>query len=78
MGGIVAPYVFLPKDSPKYVPGYSTSLAFIALSAVSCIAYFFAVTSQNRSRERRPTDLGLTEHEKTELGDMSPDYRYQI
>jgi len=28
--------------------------------------------------EEEAVDLGLTEYEKTELGDMSPDYRYLL
>jgi len=33
---------------------------------------------QNRNRDKAATDLGLTEFEKTEKGDMSPDYRYLL
>ncbi|PMD53746.1 MFS general substrate transporter [Hyaloscypha bicolor E] len=29
-------------------------------------------------RDRSPVDIGLSEYEKTELGDMSPDYRYLL
>lgn len=32
---------------------------------------------QNRKRERTH-DVGLTEYEKTEMGDMNPDYRYML
>lgn len=33
---------------------------------------------QNRSRNKSVRDVGLTEYEKTELGDLSPDYRYLL
>jgi len=33
---------------------------------------------QNRSRDRSVIDTSLTEYEKTELGDLRPDYRYQL
>jgi hypothetical protein len=33
---------------------------------------------QNRKRDKSVRDVGLTEYEKMELGDMSPDYRYLL
>ncbi|KAF2200482.1 MFS general substrate transporter [Delitschia confertaspora ATCC 74209] len=78
IGGIIAVYLFLAKDKPKYISGYSVCIAFVALSALSCVLYFFMCLFQNRRREKQATDLGLSEYEKTELGDMSPDYRYQL
>lgn len=76
--GIIAVFSFLAKDSPKYIPGYSICLGFICLSALSCITYFLACDYQNRQRDRAVRDMSLTEFEKTELGDMSPDYRYML
>lgn len=78
IGGIIATFAFLKKDAPKYTPGYSISIAFVCLSAFSCCAYLVACSWQNRSRDRAVRDVGLTEYEKTELGDMNPDYRYQL
>lgn len=78
IGGVIAVFAFLAKDAPEYIPGYSISIAFVCLSALSCCAYFVACSWQNRQRERSVRDVGLTEYEKTELGDMNPDYRYQL
>ncbi|KAF2280629.1 MFS general substrate transporter [Westerdykella ornata] len=78
IGGIIAVYAFLKKDAPKYIPGYSISVAFVCLSAISCLVYFVLCSWQNRKRERTARDVGLTEYEKTELGDMNPDYRYLL
>ncbi|KAF7876760.1 hypothetical protein EAF04_001843 [Stromatinia cepivora] len=78
VGGIIATYAFLAKDAPEYKMGYGICLGFLCLSAASCLAYFLAVLLENRQRDRRPRDLGLSEYEKTELGDLSPDYRYQL
>ena len=78
IGGIIATYAFLAKDAPRYKPGYSICIAFICLSAASCIVYFVSIFIQNRNRNRAATDLGLTEFEKTEKGDLSPDYRYLL
>ncbi|KAL9527012.1 MFS transporter [Sphaerulina musiva] len=79
IGGIIAVFAFLPEDAPKYVTGYSICIAFTILSILSCIVYGWACWSQNRQRERIGMgDEGLTEGEKTELGDMSPTYRYLL
>ncbi len=58
--------------------GYSICIAFICLSAASCCAYAIAITAANRQRDKMPVDVGLSEYDKTELGDMSPDYRYLL
>lgn len=77
IGGIIATYSFLATDAPKYRTGYGICIGFICLSAVSCVAYFTACVVQNRRRDKTH-DVGLTEWEKTELGDLSNDYRYQL
>ncbi|MCJ1395401.1 hypothetical protein MMC18_008285 [Xylographa bjoerkii] len=78
IGGIIATYAFLSTDAPEYKMGYAICISFVCLSAASCLTYFVSVWTQNRSRDRAGRDLGLTEWEKTEKGDMSPDYRYQL
>ena len=78
IGGIIAVYSFLKKDAPRYVPGYSICLGFVSLSALSCLLYYVLCSWQNRQRDRAARDVGLTEYEKTELGDLSPDYRYLL
>lgn len=72
IGGIIATYAFLEEDAPQYKKGYTICLAWLCLSAASCCIYAIAVVSQNRQRDKSPTDLGLTEYEKTELGVSYP------
>lgn len=69
---------FLTKDAPRYKTGYSICISFVSLSALSCIVYFVSCLTQNRNRDRNPTDPALTEYEMTEMGDLSPDYRYLL
>jgi len=78
IGGIIATYAFLPDDGPYFKKGYSICLAWLCLSAATCLIYGIAVVMENRARDRAPRDVGLTEYEKTELGDSSPDYRYLL
>lgn len=58
--------------------GYSISIAFICLSAGTCLVYATAVVLENRRRDKMPVNTSLTEYEKTEMGDLSPDYRYLL
>lgn len=78
IGGIIAVFAFLKKDAPKYIPGYSISIAFVILSGLSCLVYAIGCWSANRSRDQTAGESTITEEEKTELGDMSPDYRYLL
>ncbi|RDW68422.1 putative transporter-3 [Coleophoma crateriformis] len=78
IGGIIATYAFISTDAPEYKKGYGICLGFLCLAALSCTVYEIACWSANRQRDKSPTNLGLSEYEKTELGDMSPDYRYMI
>ncbi|KAK1812293.1 High-affinity nicotinic acid transporter [Friedmanniomyces endolithicus] len=78
IGGIIAVWAFLAKDAPKYITGYSICLAFTVLSIIACIVYGVGCWAANRRRDRTPVDIGLTEYEKTEMGDMNPEYRYML
>jgi len=77
-GGIIAVFAFLAKDAPGYHTGYSISIAFACLSLVACCFYAAACWHQNRQRDRAVVDKSLTREEKSELGDLSPDYRYML
>lgn len=68
IGGIIATYAFLSTDAPFYKTGYSICLAFLCLGFASCCIYACAVVFENRKRNKTPTDVGLTEYEKTEMG----------
>lgn len=78
IGGIIAVFAFLKEDGPKFVTGYGICLGFTALSIISCGIYGLGCLLANRGRENEGVERGLTEEEKTDLGDMSPDYRYLL
>ena len=78
IGGIIAVWIFLPNDKPEYVAGFATCLSFCCLSILTCVAYFFACWMQNKRKDRAVRDTSLTEYEKTEMGDLNPDYRYLL
>ncbi|KAM5531745.1 hypothetical protein V8D89_014594 [Ganoderma adspersum] len=79
IGGIIAVFAFLTKDAPKYIPGYSICIAFIALSLIANIIYFLGVSWENRTRDcdaAKGMHANLTEEDKKRMGDLNPDYRY--
>lgn len=78
LGGLIATYVFLAKDAPKYKTGYSLCLGFLCLGAFSCVLYGIAIVYENRKRERTPVDVGLTEYEKTEMGVSPPPCKWKF
>ncbi|KAL1858953.1 hypothetical protein VTK73DRAFT_7722 [Phialemonium thermophilum] len=78
IGGIIATYSFLAKDAPLYKKGYSISISFICLSAVACVLYALSIIRENKRRDKAARDLNLTEQEKTELGDLNPEFRYML
>ena len=78
IGGIIAAFAFVSTDAPFFVTGFSLCFAFAALSFISCCIYGAACWIQNRKKNNTPVDVGLTEYEKAELGDLSPEYRYLL
>lgn len=80
IGGIIAVYVFLTKDKPKYVTGYSVCIAWCCLSLLSCCAYCAACWMQNRRKDKTPRPAGGWEEgeEEREKGDLAQGYRYLL
>ncbi|KAI1425993.1 major facilitator superfamily domain-containing protein [Xylaria sp. FL1777] len=76
LGGIVATYLFLDSDAPYFVKGYAVCLGFTAVSAIACVLYLISIHMENRRRAKTATNIGLSEYEKTELGDLNPSYKY--
>ncbi|KAH9901491.1 MFS general substrate transporter [Cubamyces lactineus] len=79
IGGIIAVFAFLAKDAPKYTPGYSICIAFIAVSVLANTVYFLGVSWENRRRDALQAQGaydGLSHDEKKRMGDLNPDYRY--
>ncbi|GAW25736.1 putative MFS transporter [Rosellinia necatrix] len=76
LGGIIATYLFLDSDAPYFTKGYAVCLGFVVLSAFSSTLYLISIYIENRRRSKMVTDVGLSDYEKTEMGDLNPEYRY--
>jgi hypothetical protein len=76
IGGIISTYAFLDADAPYYRKGYAISIAFTCLSALASVAYFTSIHMENRKRAKSARNVGLSDYEKTELGDLNPEFKY--
>ncbi|CAJ2506217.1 Uu.00g003470.m01.CDS01 [Anthostomella pinea] len=76
IGGIIATYAFLDTDAPYFHNGYSICLGFTCLSALASTLYFISIRMENRKRAKAATNVGLSGYEKTELGDLNPEFKY--
>ncbi|KAJ3553750.1 hypothetical protein NPX13_g10804 [Xylaria arbuscula] len=76
LGGIIATYIFLDTDAPYFTKGYAICLGFTAVSGIASILYWISIHVENRRRAKTVTNVGLSEYEKTEMGDLNPSYRY--
>lgn len=77
IGGIIASYSFPAEDGPDYKMGYGMCLGFVLLSVCASTAYFIGITLENRKRDRL-AEAGYEKEvvEESDLGDLSPKYRY--
>ena len=84
VGGIIAVYSFLSQDAPRYIPGYSISLAFLVLSVVLALSYTGLCWWENKRKTGRRAELGGGRYEEgktqgeKELGDLAPNFRYML
>ncbi|KAI1376798.1 MFS general substrate transporter [Hypoxylon crocopeplum] len=76
IGGIIATFAFINTDAPFFTNGYSICLGFTCLSGLASVLYFISIYLENQKRKKAVRDVGLSEYEKTELGDLNPEFRY--
>ncbi|KAI0382932.1 MFS general substrate transporter [Hypomontagnella monticulosa] len=76
IGGIIATFAFLSKDAPWFTNGYSICLGFTCLSGLASTLYLISIYLENQRRAKAVRDVGLSDYEKTEMGDLNPEFRY--
>jgi len=82
LGGAIGSYLFLPKDAPRYIPGFSTLLACQAMALILSLFMHIYLKRENarRDREYKPPSE-YTEEERfaeREKGDNASFFRYTI
>lgn len=82
MGGIIASFLFLPKYSPRYLPGFGALVGFLSMSLIGSIAMTIFLRwenarrdGQNKSPKEYTMDERMLEREK---GDNATFFRYVV
>ncbi|KAK5653100.1 hypothetical protein OQA88_9198 [Cercophora sp. LCS_1] len=78
IGGIISTYSFLKDDAPLYKKGYTICMSFVCLGIVMSSLYAASIVLENRKRDATTETEVLTEEEKTDLGDLNPEFRYML
>ncbi|KIV88716.1 hypothetical protein PV10_08374 [Exophiala mesophila] len=78
VGSIVASNIFLSREAPRFVTGYSVAMAFVVLEAALAAALAVWLRRQNRLRDEFGLELlqKIPEREWDNLGDEHPSFRY--
>lgn len=82
LGGVVAAYLFLKKDAPRYFPGFGTLLGCQTMAFILAVGMTIHLRRENARRDasyKPPSEY--TEEEKTaerERGDDASFFRYTI
>ncbi|CUS10395.1 unnamed protein product, partial [Tuber aestivum] len=72
--GIMVPFIYLSKDSPRYITGHAVSLCMVAWAALVWGFLWWWLSRANACRDRGEEDSkvsGMSEQEILELGDES-------
>lgn len=80
IGGIIATWLYVAKDAPKYTKANGVALAFVCLSMISCLAYFLGLRYENKKKGTAQAQeaFDALPHEKKILaGDLNPMFIYQ-
>ncbi|KIV86994.1 hypothetical protein PV11_02567 [Exophiala sideris] len=80
-GGVTAPFIYVTKDSPRYLLGHGVTLALLAFSGVLFTILYISYRHANAQRAKGLEDhklQGKTEQELNEMADESPLFVYTL
>lgn len=83
-GGIIASYVYLTKDSPRFVKGHSILIGFISMAFFLTLFMTIFLRRENAHRDKLAGESGpvsLTDEQKlleAEIADDAPWFRYTV
>jgi len=79
--GVLAPFIYLTNEAPRYVKGHAVTLALLGVSASLFTVLYVWYAKTNRARDNGLQDFivaGLSEDEIAEMGEESPRYRFTL
>ncbi|KAF2098646.1 major facilitator superfamily transporter, partial [Rhizodiscina lignyota] len=83
LGGVISGYSFLPKDEPRYIPGYGMLAGMCAFAALLSFGMAVYLRIENKSRGERnakkPEEYTAAEKiQERDLGDYASFFRYTV
>ncbi|QPC71278.1 hypothetical protein HYE68_002030 [Fusarium pseudograminearum] len=82
IGGVIAAYLFLAKDAPRYFPGFGTLLGLQIMALILSIFMTIYLRRENARRDATHKDPSLyteaEKHAEREKGDNATFFRYTI
>lgn len=79
IGGIIATFLFLTKDSPYYVKGLAVGLGSTALCIVFTCVYAYGMFLENKAKRQGKQDArweAMTDDQRRVAGDLRPSFVY--
>uniref|UniRef100_A0A0B7KJV9 Major facilitator superfamily (MFS) profile domain-containing protein n=1 Tax=Bionectria ochroleuca TaxID=29856 RepID=A0A0B7KJV9_BIOOC len=79
--GVMAPFLYPLKDSPRYVKGYAVSIGLLAvgMTTFGSLSYYLHTVNQRRRAGKEDYKIeGMSDAEIDALGDKSPRFMYTI
>ncbi|GAB7364288.1 hypothetical protein MBLNU230_g4833t1 [Neophaeotheca triangularis] len=77
--GVAAPFLYASETGPEYIPGYSATIALLALGGAIYLVLHLWFKARNKKKTSGAEDWrieGLSEEEIKELGEFNPRYLY--
>ncbi|KAK3374541.1 MFS transporter-like protein [Podospora didyma] len=74
----IGTFIYLQRDSPKYVLGHSISLGALGLTLILTVAQMVYLKWENRKRDAGERDIRLVQENAMKLGHRHPSFRYTL
>src|SRR5437762_341492 len=80
LGGVIASQIYRQKDYPHYLFGNLIALGFLIMATSLSILQFFVFKTLNKRKKENPQSflIGKSEEEIKNMGDLHPDFIYNL
>ncbi|KAL6243873.1 hypothetical protein RBB50_009307 [Rhinocladiella similis] len=82
IGGVISAFIFLPKDSPRFVPGFCILISLLSVAFLGSLVMTVYLRQENARRDRdykAPDDYTEVEKQlEREKGDSATFFRYTV
>ena len=74
----IGTFIYLQRDSPKYILGHAVSLGALVLTVILAMAQIMYLKWENKKRDRGERDERLVQENEARLGHRHPRFRYTL